>query len=199
MKVSKIIILVFALMITLCGCGTQNGDIYQQINKQYSDITSYHAKCTAKVTGNRTKNTYDFEVYYKSPDRIKLIFSPNDVEIVMADDQTRLENKLIGHTIHLDAEGADYPNFIINTFFKNYFVGETASVDVSSFPAGNHTYLECELPQGNDYACTQRLCIDNSTLHPVSLTTCNSKGDAVIEVEFTEFSFNAKISDDVFN
>lgn len=199
MKVSKIFTMIFALMIMLGGCAKPQGDIYQRINKQYSNLNSYYAKCTAKVTGNKTENTYDFEVFYKSPDKIKLLFSPNNIGIVINGNETHLENKLIGHTIHLDGEGADYPNFIINTFFKNYFVGESASVDVSSFPKGNYTYLECELPEGNDYACTQKLCIDNDTTHPVSLTTYNAKGDAVIEVEFIEFSFNDARVNNVFN
>lgn len=199
MKVPKIVIMIFALMITLSGCGKLHGDIYQRINKEYANLSSYYAKCTAKVSGNKTENTYEFEVFYKSPDKIKLIFSPNNVGITINGDEVLLENKLIGHAIHLDGKGADYPNFIINTFFKNYFVGETASVDVSTFPKGNHTILECELPEGNDYACTQKLCINSDTAYPVSLTTFNAKGDAVIEVEFLEFSFNDARLNNVYN
>lgn len=177
-------------MITLSGCGTSQGDIYQMINKTYMDLGSYHAKCLAKVKGNKTENTYDFEVFYKSSDNIKINFSPNNVEILIKGDEICMENKLINHSIHLNAENGDYPNFLINTFFKNYFTGETSSAEVSSFPNSNHTTLECELANKTDYATTQKLIIDNKTLHPISLKTFNAKGDVVIDVDFIEFSFN---------
>ncbi len=193
------IILILTLMITLVGCNTPQGDIYQRINNTYMNLGSYYTKCSAKVYGNKTENTYDFEVYYKSPDKLKMIFLPNNVEIVINGDTASLNNKLIGHTIHLDGEGGDYPNFIINTFFKNYFVGESSSAQVSAFPKGEHTILECGLPEGNEYACTQKLCIDNDTSLPVSLKTFNAKGDVVIDVEFLGFLFNDKKIDNAFN
>lgn len=187
---AKILLLIFALMITLSGCGTPQGDIHQRINKTYMEPQSYHAKCIAKVTGNKTENTYDFEVFYESPDNLKMTFSPNNVEILIKGDEVCMENKLINHTIHLNAENGDYPNFLINTFFKNYFTGETASAKVSSFPNSNHTTLECELADKTDYATRQKLTIDNKTLHPISLKTFNARGDVMIDVDFIEFSFN---------
>lgn len=192
------IILTLTLMITLSGCNTPKGDIYQRINKTYIELGSYHAKCSAKVTGNKTENTYDFEVFYESPDNLKMTFLPSNIEILIKGDELSMENKLINHSIHLNAENGDYPNFIINTFFKNYFVGETASAEVSSFPSGNHTVLECELSNKNDYASRQKLIIDNNTLYPISLKTFNAKGDVVIDVKFLEFSFKNK-TDNAFN
>ena len=181
------IILILTLTITLGGCKPQ-GDIYQRINSTYMNLESYYAKCSAKVTGNKTENTYDFEVFSKDDGNIKIIFNPNSIEIDIQNDALTLKNPMIDHTITLDGEGADYPNFIINTFFKNYFAGEEASIVVSGFPKGNYTELECTIPSGNDYASSQKLYIDNDTLFPVSLKTFNSKGDTVIDVDFLEFS-----------
>ena len=184
------IILILTLTIILAGCDAPGGDIYQRINNTYVSLDSYHAKCSAKVIGNKTENTYDFEVIYQSPDNLKMIFSPNNVEILIKGDEVCMENKLINHSIHLNAENGDYPNFIINTFFKNYFTGETASAEVSSFPKGNHTTLECELSSKTDYTTRQKLIIDNKSLHPLSLKTFNARGDIAVEVDFIEFSFN---------
>ena len=192
MKTARIMVVIFALTITLVGCKVSKADIYQRINKIYMEPASYTAKCSAKVIGNKTENTYEFEVSYQSPDSIKMSFLPNNVEILINSDKASLNNKLIGHTIHLNSESGDYPNFIINTFFKNYFMGETSSAEVSAFPKGEHTILECEISEGNDYAYKQRLCIDNDTCFPVSLKTLNSKGDVVIDVEFLEFLFSDK-------
>ena len=114
------IILILTLMITLSGCNSPQGDIYQRINNTYMNLGSYYAKCSAKVYGNKTENTYDFEVFSKGANDIKIIFNPNNTEIDIKKDGVTLKNSMIDHSITLDGEGADYPNFIINTFFKNY-------------------------------------------------------------------------------
>ncbi len=198
-KTCRLFLLLLTLMMTLSGCITSEKDIYQRINEKYSSLNSYYAKCEATVWGNKTKNKYEFEVYFKSPDMLKLDYITNGIEILMQSDKVVLKNPGINHTIELNGENCDYINFLINAFFENYYVGETGSVNVASRPISNYTLLECELASGNDYARSQKLYIDNKTTHPKRLLTLDAKGDVVIEVEFTEFNFNDARIDAAFN
>ncbi len=204
MKKSIWAIVVLILATSLCACGkTSQHDIYKEIYKRYSQMTSFYATANVTVETGSIKSVYSIRQFYQAPDKIALfIDSPEEVSGsgYIASDGKFLLKSGFGQTARIPLAFPDKKNILfLNDFFEEYFKSEESVSEASSSPLAKTTVLTCFLPDGSDTEFMQRLTLDSKTCLPLILETCDINQKPVIKAEFTDFKRNCDIDQRIFN
>lgn len=181
-------------MISFSACkGGIKHDAYKRVYEKYNDINAFTAEAEITVKSNLTTNTYKVVQYYLAPDNFKMeIVSP---ESLKGTGYTFCEGKVTmysndGNTYSLSDYVPEDKNYVfINHFFESYYKSEDAFVETSGGIGEDSTVFKNILTENNPERYSQSVWINNKSLLPEKLVTCNMDGEEVLSVEFKSFSF----------
>ena len=205
MKKGMMAVLAMILMMSAAGCGSKivSHDIYSEIYKRYNDLKSYTAEAEVTVISNSTSKQYTMRQYYTADGKYKL-------EILQPQNIAGTSYTFVGGEVYLNSSfGAqerleqyipgDRDCLFVPDFFAEYYKSEDNTVTSASDISGAQTKLTSLLSGNNRYRFEQSLWVDNKTLLPSRMETYDVNGDMVLQVVFTDFKYNEKIDEQVFD
>ena len=192
------------LATSLGACGEKSPqDAYKEIYKRYNHMQSYYAAATVTVISDKGESEYSVRQFYEEPDKFAFFTdAPESVAgsgYVAKDGKFKLKS---GTGDSFDAEIAfpDSKNcMFICDFFEEYYKSEEISVAVDNGLSADKLVMQCYTSDRNPNRFMQSLTIDTKTYLPLELTTYNTEGKSVINVEFHDFKRNADIDDKIFD
>lgn len=205
MKKSIVAALIAVVLVTsLVGCGgekTQH-DVYKEIYKRYTDMSSFYAEVEIAVKNKKMSSVYSARQFFDSPDKFSLIIdSPAEVA---GSGYTAKEGKYLlksgfGSNVTADIAFPEEKNTVfICDFFEEYYKTEETFLETSKSVLGDKTTLTCYLREGSEKRFMQSLEIDNKTYLPLKLITYDIDKKPVVEVLFGEFKRNPEIDQRIF-
>lgn len=185
------IVILIALVTSLCACGNSSENMHEKIHSKFYDMPSYTAQCRMTVTSNKTKNDYEFvSTYDSSLDRFRIDYP--DVSVLLTNTDARIVRG--DSVVNIPSKEADMLMFV-NTFFKSYYVGENASIDASSNTDTGYTLLETELVNPTRYGHSMKLWIRNKDVTPHNMKVYDKEGNETISVVFEKFEINKSVEE----
>ena len=205
----KIFCLILTLTISLLsvGCshrlGDSDMDIYEKIHKHYNKLESFSADVDLTVFSNKTENRYFVSQKFKNPNMYftRVTDEAGTFSVTTVTNQDKTKTVADGSEYSLTVPGSEYVNLLfINNFLKAYYMCEETSISVdSSLTKSDKTLFSISLL--NDDLCIKEisLSIDNKTLSPDTLTAYDKDNKKLFVATFSNFIYNDKIDDTIFN
>jgi len=196
------IVLLFSF-VSLIGCGEPE-DIHTRIHRKYSQIESFSAVLEVTATSENTVNIYVVRQHFIAPNKFhEEVLAPENLvgmTYVFANGVVSIFPPVNCDGISLEIAPNNRNYTLLPEFFERYFNSDYAVIAVSVDTSNDDsaTILEVQLEGENIYRANQKLWLDNETLQPIKLETYNADGDVLISAVFTEFNFNAKIDESIF-
>lgn len=192
-RTAKFAILI-VLVTNLCSCSSGSENMHEKIHSKFYDMPSYTAKCSMTVSSNKTKNEYDFTCTYDSAGERYRIDYP-DSSVILTDTDARIvRGDLIANVPPKDSDMLMF----VNTFFKSYYVGESASIDVSANTDSGYTLLEAELVNPTKFGHFAKLWIRNKDVSPHNMKVYDKDGNETLAVIFENFEITKAIEQEKF-
>ena len=194
MNKRKTIVLMLVLMfaiVNLVGCkglGKQTKeDIYEDIQKKITKMTSYTCKADITVINNKSKSKYIINHTYKKPSYYKLeIVEPKNLNgktIEYYKDKIIIKNKQLDDVIELPNVGDNKLYLFIGDFVQDFLQEDAINMSVSE----EQLILERDLSQENSCLSKQILYIDKKTKNPVKMEILHNEGEKKFIVNYTNF------------
>lgn len=166
-------------------------------------MESYCTKAHIAYINNKGTDEFDATYYATKDGKYRMeITSPEDYNgnVIMFDGKMVWSyNPSIEQKITVDAP--DKPQrheLVLFTFIENYVKCQNTAVQSANLDDSLCTVLEAEIPGGNDFFTTEKLCINNETQNPQRLVIYDKEKNEKIIVDFTDFQYNYKIENDKF-
>lgn len=176
-------LILLILILALTGCSTNEENMHEKIHSKFYEMPSYEAECILTVTSNKTKNQYPFTCYYNAAlDKYKIDY-PDKSVILSKDSAQIISNNSISKVSVSDSQMLMF----INTFFKNYYTGENASVKTTSGDNSGYTVLDCEIKDADKFASKMQLHINNKDVSPYLMTIFREDGKETMNITFNNF------------
>lgn len=198
----KKILMLFCLML-LCSCSAKPISGYKSIQEKLMAMESYCTKAHIAYINNKGTDEFDATYYATKDGKYRMeITSPEDYNgnVIMFDGKMVWSyNPSIEQKITVDAP--DKPQrheLVLFTFIENYVKCQNTAVQSANLDDSLCTVLEAEIPGGNDFFTTEKLCINNETQNPQRLVIYDKEKNEKIIVDFTDFQYNYKIENDKF-
>lgn len=176
-------LILLTLILALTGCSTKEENMHEKIHAKFYDMPSYEAECILTVTSNKTKNQYPFTCYYNSTlDKYRIDYP--DKSVILSKDSAEI---ISNSSISKVAVDNTHMLMFINTFFKNYYTGENASVKTIADDSSGYTVLDCEIRNADKFASKMQLHIKNNDVSPYLMTIYDNDGKETMNITFNNF------------
>ena len=190
----------FIILLMLSGCGSKNIDVSARLN----EMESYAAKAEVTYISNKGENTFSTEQYAKKDGRYRIeTLAPQEYAgTALIYDGKLVWQKTAGEDerIKVMSNSPERALLLLYSFIENHEKSmENATVTTSAAPGKNTIILEADIPGGNKNHAHEKLWLDGESGDPQKLIVYNEDGKEKIVVKYSDFRYNEKIEDNIFN
>ncbi len=196
-KIAAAVVLIVAITGTLAGCGGTRSaeDVTNGVLKQAEEMTSYLAEGSMVLHTGQEPQTYGLEVWYQTPHyyRIALINQKKDItQIVLRND-----DGVFVLTPHLKKSfrfQSDWPNKQGQVYLYQTLADSIQQDPEKQFVVdkeSNAYVFDVKANYPNSSLARQKIWLDQKNYAPHHVEISDDQGQAVVEVHFERFEFNA--------
>jgi len=201
------LLFIVAILVFTCGCSKpteKEEDVFYEVQKFFNNMETYRCIADVTVKGNKDTETYKSKHVFKKPDKYVVeILEPSENEgniVVYDGKQAWLYNKQIDESFIIkDLEQGIDKTLFVGYFLKNILSNENLDMSFDEIKGKKYLVLETEIPGNNKYRYKEKLWIDRSNYYPYKLNILSKDGEVTVEVIYTEFKANVKLTDEDFN
>lgn len=193
------------LSLSLSGCKLMSENIPNTSSVQDELINMEGYACIARISHitDENVNTYEAKQVYKVNGLYRFeVIKPEHIEgltTICNGEKIIQYNPQVENPKAVELPVNHFRNQIfLGTFVDNYLQSENVDIEVQKSEDGNLAVLEAVIPGGSKHMSTQRLWIDQKTHKPVQMAIYNRENKEIITIEFTEFTYNPQIDENVF-
>ncbi|WP_040950517.1 hypothetical protein [Gorillibacterium massiliense] len=190
------------LLVALQGCGNKDaGAVVGDLNKTVTKLESYKGSGRMILNTGQQPQEYQVEVWYKSPDfyRIALTSDKKDItQIVLRNDDgvfvlTPQLNKSFRFQSEWPKNQGQY--YLYQSLVQSIVNDENRKLVVD----GNDLVFDVEANYNNVTLPRQKIWLDKKSYKPKHVEVRDHNDNAVVVVDFTDFTFGAKFEKDSFD
>lgn len=201
------LLFIVVILVFTCGCSKpteKEEDVFYEVQKFFNNMETYRCIADVTVKGNKDTETYKSKHVFKKPDKYVVeILEPSENEgniVVYDGKQAWLYNKQIDESFIIkDLEQGIDKTLFVGYFLKNILSNENLDMSFDEIKGKKYLVLETEIPGNNKYRYKEKLWIDRSNYYPYKLNILSKDGEVTVEVIYTEFKANVKLTDEDFN
>lgn len=201
------LLIIAVILIFTYGCSKpveKEEDVFYEVQKFFNKMETYRCIADVTVKGNKDTETYKSKHVFKKPDKYVIeILEPSENEgnIVIYDGkQAWLYNKQIDESFIIkDLEQGIDKTLFVGYFLRNVLSNESVDMSFDEIMGKKYLVLETEIPGNNKYRYREKLWIDRNNYYPYKLNILSRDGEVTVEVIYTDFKANIKLTDEDFN
>lgn len=197
--------IIFCAIAFMCGCTNEDSGVLKKDFKE--KITSAkNYSCNAKITAISNKNEDVYEVFliWEDSGKYKIKTSKPEIlsgNIILFDGKGLWQyNPNVQSKISFSGVGGNFDGkskIFISEFMKSYLNSRGIS-EKDVFLNGKSYHIYDADIDGGKYFSEQKLWVDMEDSVPFKLETFDSEGNIVFTAEFSDFKFDAELSEDEF-
>jgi outer membrane lipoprotein-sorting protein len=200
------VILVMVLIVTLISCTSKKdaNSLYSDAHKHLVDLEGY--KCQAQITiyNSRGENKFLAQHWFKSPNKYRLeSTSLNDNSkfiVVYNGSKAWLYNPQITSVSMIENfYQSDTRVMFVGSFTGHFLESENIKYSLEQVDGINCIAMTTKIPWGNHHHDSQKLWVTKKDFKPYKMEVYNSKGETTIGITYSKFSYDNKLSEDIFN
>lgn len=198
----KIILLLLALLIVLCGCsGRVKG--YGSVQNKLMSMQSYKADVEITYLSSQENVVYKAVQTAVNDGRYKMVtYYPDSFK----DNAILFDGKMIWQynpnvEKKISVNSQDKPErsqLILFSFIENYVKSTDTTVTTANTDGSECTVLEANIEGTGKYISSEKLWLSNEDMTPKKLVIYDADGKERISVIFNSFEYNCKIEENEF-
>ena len=207
MKKTLCFLLISCLIFSICGCGKKKNispeTAMEEIQKKLGEMEGYECSASMKRISNKGENTYEIKQAYQKTGEYRIeLLSPDTVAgnytIFDGKDVYQYNPRLTEKIMQKVPVSNQRNQLFLGEFMKNYMQSEGVAVETAAMNDSRCTVLEAIIPGNIKNLASEKLWIDNETLTPLCFTIYDNNGKERYIIEYTDFTYNPKFSDNLF-
>lgn len=201
-RITWIVAIVMCVSVFLVGCGKKGADeVVKDLDHVISKLESYQGAGVMILHTGQQPQEYQVEVWYQNPHyyRIALTNAKKDItQIVLRNDEG-----VFVLTPHLNKSfrfQSDWPENQGQVYLYQTLVQSILMDNQRQFVADKDTYVfDVAANYQNGSLARQKIWLDKDNYAPRHVEISDQDANVMVEVNFTDFAFNAKFDQDSFD
>ncbi len=201
-RLAPILVLLLSVSLLLAGCGKKDeGSVVKELDQKIGKLDSYKGAATMTLHTGQQPLTYQLEMWYQNPHyyRIALTNEKKDItQIVLRNDEG-----VFVLTPHLNKSfrfQSDWPDKQGQVYLYKTLVQSIVDDQERHFTTDGKNYVfDVKANYQNASLVRQKIWLQKKTYAPERVEVSDENGNPVVELNFSEFKFDAKFEKDDFD
>lgn len=203
-KYVKFLSVLLGLVLLLAACGDKSAEkVSEQLSKRLQDLKSYSATAEMVLNTGHDEQKYMIDILYKADNfyriELKNAMDEQESQIIIKNDEgvfvvTPGQQKSFKFQ-------SDWPENSSQSYLFHSLINDILKDSEGSFEVADDYYVyRVKANYQNNYRLpSQEIFIDKKSLTPILVNVQNNDGEVVVQVRFTDFSFNVDVDDKKFD
>ncbi len=199
----KLLVLVFAGLILISGCGRLGTKSFEGTCRQLAALKSYTCEVVMKTTNNKSTKVYKLKHAYMHPGKYRVeVLEPEELTgqvTVYNGRQAFIYHPSINQFLMTESfSGSTGQNAFAGSFLQYLSRTEKLKVSTQQIEARTCFVVELDISDNSRHMCRQKLWIDKAAGVPVKSEIYDADGKIVVELSYANFKSNVKLQDKDF-